>query len=161
MDYDVRVKKSFIETSTGRVIVSDSMIQSYVGNATYRLLYFNAPSLYTKFYDCTSTLWKNTCRTGIGSTVCDLPVYFIDTDYTPKQLKEDIIRIILKQEPHNEYAKKLIGSSVYDPILNMTGWDWLIMIFIVIIVSISVSWLFIVMGRVDTRTFDICKIKAI
>lgn len=157
MSYDIRVGsgKSVIETPKGTVTISDSKIQAYIGNATYRLLYFNSPSLYTEFYDCRRTLWKTTCRTGIGTSVNDLPTWFIDTDYTPKQLKEDIILIISDREPVNECAKRLKGSSLYDPLLNMTGWDWLIMIFIVITVSVCVSWLCFI--GTDSQTFSICK----
>lgn len=128
-------------TSKGKVIISDTLIQSKVGIVTYRLLYYTSPNLYEQFCTCSDLYWKETVRNSHNTTVTDMNTWFLDTTYTPLNLKEDIIRVLIGEEPINQDAKLLIGSSKYYQSLNMTGWDWCITIFIMVIFSISVAWL--------------------
>ena len=157
MEITVTCGKSFVLRDGKQKIICDRQIQKLVGNVTYKLLYFNNPSLYKKFYDCTLSSWKTTMRSGLGTmAVVNMQTIFLDTDYTCYDLKKDLIRIILEESPSNQSAKDLVGSSIHDPALNMSGWDSMILIFIFIIISICISWYFLVSCRNDECYFDIC-----
>lgn len=160
MDYEslsINAHNSIVKFKEKTILVSDTTIQSKVGNATYRLLYFNCPSLYAKFYSCNKNKWKESCRIGTGTSVNDFPTWFIDNDYTPKKLKEDIIRIIIGLEPLNDDVKSLFGSSVYDESENICGFDWIIFIFIVIIISMSITWFVLIKYHGGNFKLDICR----
>ncbi len=135
------IEKGFsrVVNNSRKYCVTDTAIQNLVGIATYRLLYLATPDLYTKFYSCTAEYpnYKNKTI----STVADFQYLFIDSNYTPQDLKLDLVRICSGLEPINPEVAKLVGSSTSNPSLNISGWDWLILIFLMVIIAISLSWL--------------------
>jgi hypothetical protein len=138
-------------------IISDTMIQREVGNATYRLLYFGCRGLYARFNSCTESAWKDTIRRGTGCNINDLPTWFLSDYYSKRNLKEDIIRIMIGKPPLNEDAKRLFGSSIYIENENNNGFDWIIVIFIVIITSMAVVWFMLIIYYNTNLRLDICK----
>lgn len=134
----IRQGLSWVMTPSERRYVTDTSIQNLVGVATYRLLYLASPGLYIKFYPCikNNPLFKNTTI----SKAEDFNSLFIDSNYGPIDLKLDLVRICAGMQPINPLASNLVGSSQANQSLNMSGWDWLIIIFVIMIVSIAFFW---------------------
>ena len=140
-------------------IITDTMIQSKVGIITYRLLYYNRPQLYKRFKTCTDSYRKRTIYTNTETIISNLDIFFIDTNYTPINLKEDLIRIIIGAEPINSDAKMLIGSSVYNNSDNTTILDIVIIIIVMIITSFIISWFLFIRNYNNNIISMFCKHK--
>lgn len=91
--------------------VGDTQIADLVGLRTYTMLWEKFPYLYDRLVECETKYIQSAKNEGFFSTQTSFMTLFIDTDYTPENLKDDLKLLYIGAEPRNPEAKNLVNSS--------------------------------------------------
>ncbi len=142
MNITVRQNVSSIKFASGRkVFVTDIQIARLIGIRTYTFLWSKHPGLYKKLRECSRDQISRAKHLQLITDATDLEAL-----YDPRDLKADLIRIILRGCPNNPFASRLVGSSVIPDSFEPTLTEWFIEIIIYIIfwVAVAITLVFII-----------------
>lgn len=89
--------------------MSTHQLADLVGLRTYTMLSLKYPCTFEPISECKEYIKDE--KRGFASTQTDFERMFIDTDYTPEDLKEDLQAIRNGCKPENDEATLLVNSS--------------------------------------------------
>ena len=150
-----RSGSSSITTTSGKVVlVSDTTITKLIGLDTYVMLHMHSPDLYKEMTECSYIERKYSEQRGQFPGVTDFKDFFLDSDYTPINLKEDLIRMCVGEEPHNPDARKFVNSSLSPSVVQCSGSSWFV--FLIIMIAF---WITLVYAVLDIYKFEVMKVE--
>jgi hypothetical protein len=125
--------------------ISDIQLLDFIGLRTYLMLWNYSPDLYLEIPEC-DNYSESLKKSDVASNVTDFKALFIDSNYTPKKLKQDLKMIYIKLKPTNTFAYRFVKSSPVPHGISMDGLSWFIFIIIIVMfwVSIIINFYYIV-----------------
>lgn len=93
-------------------MVHDCSIASLVGIKTYCRLWYSFPHLYEKLEECDVLSIEKEREKGVNPEITDFNTFFVDSDYTPLDLKKDLCLMAKGQNPSNCIARSLLNTSL-------------------------------------------------
>ena len=121
-----------------RIVVSDYQIIQMIGVNTYVMLYLHSKHLYREIPECSQLERRKASRSGQKPGMTDFLDLFIDGTYTSKNLKEDLVRIIVGEKPKNVRILGFVNSSNNPTILQQTSSSWFVTLILIILFWVTI-----------------------
>ena len=109
-----------------------------VGSKTYNMLYHHYPLIFKRLAGCDKYQYHCDKYSGANPNETDFLDLFIDSNYTPQDLYDDLYKITKNQQPGNTGVLKLVDSSRYITRYQFTPIVVLFIVLFWIVVVLSV-----------------------